>query len=271
MPCARVDACCWLGYDTHPVMAGHSHSANIKFRKDRVDAKRAKTFSKLSRMITVAARSGGDPDANAKLRLAVDKARVVSMSKEAIERAVKKGMGEVGGSDFEEALYEGYGPGGVAVLMEILTDNRNRTAADVRRIFEKHGGGLAASGAVAWQFERRSVFSVDPAGGWDEDRLTEVVLQCGADDLRREGDAFTVLAPSTAFAAVKAGLDRAGVPLRGAELAHVPVQRVEVTDVAVAQRIVALLEALDDNDDVQGVYSNEDFTDSVARALEEKA
>jgi len=252
-------------------MAGHSHSANIKFRKDRVDAKRAKTFSKLSRMITVAARAGGDVDANAKLRLAVDKARVVSMSKEAIERAIRKGMGEVGGSDFEEALYEGYGPGGVAVLMEILTDNRNRTAADVRRIFEKHGGSLAASGAVAWQFERKSVFSVDPSCTLGEDRLMDLVLECGAEDLRREGDGFTILAPLGAFGTVKASLDQAGVPLRGAELAYVPAQRVEVADPAVARRIVSLLEALDDNDDVQGVHSNEDFTETVARALETMA
>ncbi len=252
-------------------MAGHSHSANIKFRKDRVDAKRAKTFSKLSRMITVAARAGGDVDANAKLRLAVDKARVVSMSKEAIERAIRKGIGEVGGSDFEEALYEGYGPGGVAVLMEILTDNRNRTAADVRQVFEKHGGSLAASGAVAWQFERKSVFSLDPAAELDEDRAMELALECGAEDLRREGDGFTLYAPLGSFGAVKAALDRAAVPLRGAELAYVPAQRVEVRDAALARRILSLLDALDDNDDVQGVHSNEDFTETVARALETMA
>lgn len=253
-------------------MAGHSHSSNIKFRKDRVDAKRARLFAKLSRMITVAARQGGGSvDGNPKLRLAVDKARVVSMSKDAIERAIRKGTGEGEVGNFEELLYEGYGPGGVAVLLEILTDNRNRTAPEIRKVFENHGGNLAASGAVAWMFERRGVCSVDPACRLDEEQLLERVLECGAEDLVRDGDAFTIYCPQGALADVRACLESAGVPLRGAELAYVTAQRTPVTDTAVGRRVASLLDALDEHDDVQGVHSSEDFSDAVVKALSEEA
>lgn len=253
-------------------MAGHSHSSNIRFRKDRVDAKRAKAFAKLSRMITVAARDGGgNPDGNPRLRLAVDKARVLSMPKDVIERAIRKGTGEAGGAAFEEILYEGYGPGGVAILLEILTDNRNRTAPEIRKIFESCGGNLAASGAVAWMFERRGSFRVDPAAGLTEDRLLEIVLEAGAEDLQRDGDTFVILCALADFAAVRARLEALGVPLLAAEPAQVPVQRHVVEDPAVAARIVRLLDALDDHDDVQAVYSSEEFTDAVAAALEERS
>jgi YebC/PmpR family DNA-binding regulatory protein len=251
-------------------MAGHSHSANIKFRKDRVDSKRARLFSKLSRMITVAARQGGGSvDANPKLRLAVDKARIVSMSKDAIERAIKKGTGEGNTTDWEELLYEGYGPGGVAVLLEILTDKRSRTAPEIRKVFESHGGNLAQGGAVAWMFERRGVLDVDPACALDEDRLLELVLECGAEDLVREGDGCTIYCAPGAFADVKAALERAGVPLRGAELGYTAAQKCPVADPALGRRVARLLDALDDHDDVQGVHSNEDFTDEVVKALAE--
>jgi YebC/PmpR family DNA-binding regulatory protein len=250
-------------------MAGHSHSANIKFRKDRVDSKRAALFSKLSRMITVAARQGGSVDANAKLRLAVDKAKVVSMSKDAIERAIKKGTGAGDTTDYEELLYEGYGPGGVAVLLEILTDKRSRTAPEIRKLFESHGGNLAANGAVSWMFERRGVFDVDPACGLGEEQLLERVLECGAEDLVRQGDGFTIYCPQAAFAEVRSALDRASVLLRGAGLAYVAAQRVPVTDPALGRRIARLLDALDEHDDVQGVHSNEDFGDEVVRLLGE--
>ncbi|MBM4060051.1 MAG: YebC/PmpR family DNA-binding transcriptional regulator [Planctomycetes bacterium] len=255
-------------------MAGHSHSANIKFRKDRVDSKRAAAFAKLSRMITVAARQGGGSlDGNAKLRLAFDKARVLGMSRDAIDRAIKKGTGEGELGAYEEIVYEGYGPGGVAIMLDVLTDNRHRTAADVRGLFDKHGGNLASSGAVGWMFERRGRFVVDPAAGGTgaaltEDRLLEIVLEVGADDLQRDGEAFAVLCAPAAFAEVQKGLDRAGVPLRAAELAFVPTQRTVVADPAVAQRVVKLVDALEDHDDVQGVHSNEDFPDAVVRALE---
>jgi YebC/PmpR family DNA-binding regulatory protein len=253
-------------------MAGHSHSSNIKFRKDRVDQKRAKVFSKISRMITVAVRQGGpSADGNAKLRLAMEKARIVSMSKDAIERAIKKGSGEGDAGNYEEVLYEGYGPGGVAVMLEILTDNRNRTAPEIRKLFEDHGGNLAANGAVSWMFERKGVFHVDPAGEAAEERLTEIALDAGADDLAVEGDGFAIYCRPGAFTEVKARLDGAKVLLRGAELAYVPNQRSAVADAAVARRVVRLLDALDDNDDVQGVHSNEDFSDDVMQSLEQKS
>lgn len=250
-------------------MAGHSHSSNIRFRKDRVDAKRAKSFAKLSRMITVAAKQGGGSvDANPKLRLAVDKARVASMSKDVIERAIRKGTGEGEAGNFEEILYEGYGPGGVAVMLEILTDKRSRTAPEIRGLFDKFGGNLGASGAVAWMFERRGVFHVDPAGGLAGEPLLEAALDAGAEDLVEDGDARTIYCRASEFSAVRAALEARGVALRGAELAYVPTQRTQVTDIAVARRVVALLDALDDNDDVQGVHSNEEFSDEVAKELE---
>jgi len=249
-------------------MAGHSHSSNIKFRKDRVDGKRAKAFSKLSRMITVAVRQGGaSVDGNPKLRLAIDKARVLSMSKDAIERAIRKGAGEGDQGNYEEMLYEGYGPGGVAVMLELLTDNRFRTAPEIRKLFEDCGGNLAANGAVAWMFERRGVLVIEPTATWTEDRLTEIALEAGAEDLVRDGDLFRVYSKTADFIAVKASVDAAGVPLRTAELAYVASQRHPVGDPAVARRVAKLLDALDDHDDVQGVFSNEDFTDDVAKAL----
>ncbi|HEX5053791.1 MAG TPA: YebC/PmpR family DNA-binding transcriptional regulator [Planctomycetota bacterium] len=255
-------------------MAGHSHSSNIRFRKDRVDSKRAKVFAKLSRTITVAARQGGGSlDHNAKLRLCVEKARVLSMPKDVIDRAIKKGTGEGDLGNYEEVLYEGYGPGGVALLLEILTDNRHRTAADVRLLLEKYGGNLGTSGAVAWMFERRGRFLVDPAPDGDrkplgEDRLLELVLEVGADDLLVDGNAFTILCAQAAFSAVNEGLAARDVPLREAGLAYVPTQRATVADPEVALRLVRLLDALEDNDDVQSVFSNEEFPEDIVKVLE---
>jgi YebC/PmpR family DNA-binding regulatory protein len=256
-------------------MAGHSHSSNIRFRKDRVDAKRAKTFAKLSRMLTVAARQGGGSvDHNARLRLASEKARVLGMPKDAIERAIKKGIGGGDLGAYEEVVYEGYGPGGVALMLEILTDNRHRTAADVRMILEKYGGNLGTSGAVAWMFERRARFAVDPAPrdgaavAPGEDALLELALDAGADDVVRDGDTFVVLARAAAFVDVQQALAARAVPLREAGLAYVPVQRTTVADAATALRLVKLVDALEDHDDVQTVTSNEDFPDDVLRTLE---
>ena len=252
-------------------MAGHSHSANIRFRKDRVDAKRAKAFSKLSRMITVAAKEGGgSPDANAKLRLALDKARVLSMPKEGIERAIKKGTGEGSIGNFEELVYEGYGPGGVALMLECLTDNRNRTAADVRMLLEKHGGNLGTNGAVAWMFERKGrwVVPVERDGeAWTEDALLEVVLEAGADDLVADDETFVVLSAPASFAQVNEALRAAGVEFREAGLASVPNQQATIADAKIADRLVRLIDALEDLDDVQEVFSNEDFTPEVVAAL----
>lgn len=250
-------------------MAGHSHSSNIKFRKDRVDSKRARLFAKLARMITVAARSGGgNPDGNPRLRLAIDKARVVSMPNTGIERAIKKATGEGESGSFEEAVYEGYGPGGVAVLLEILTDNRNRTAAEIRRVFERFGGSLSASGSVAWMFERKGLFAVDPAQGLDEARLLDLTLEVGAEDLQPAGDSFAIHCTPGSFSGVRAALEQHGVALTGGEIGYVPTTRATVDDVDVARKVVALIEALDEHDDVQGVHSNEDFPEAVTSRLE---
>jgi YebC/PmpR family DNA-binding regulatory protein len=260
-------------------MAGHSHSSNIRFRKDRVDAKRAKAFAKLSRMITVAARQGGSLDGNAKLRLVVDKARVLSMPKDAIERAIKKGTGEGDLGHYEEVVYEGYGPGGAALVLESLTDNRHRTAADVRMLLEKYGGNLGTTGSVGFLFERRGRFVLDPQPKRDakgreiapppsEAEWFEVAIEVGADDLQTEGQALVMLCEPTAFAAVQAALLQRAVPLREAGLAYVPTTRVELAELATAQRMLKLVDALEDHDDVHAVYSNEAFPDAIVQALE---
>lgn len=260
-------------------MAGHSHSSNIRFRKDRVDAKRAKAFAKLSRMITVAARQGGSLDGNAKLRLVVDKARVLSMPKDAIERAIKKGTGEGDLGHYEEVVYEGYGPGGAALVLESLTDNRHRTAADVRMVLEKYGGNLGTTGSVGFLFERRGRFVLDPQPKRDakgreiapppsEAEWFELAIEVGADDLQAEGGTFVMLCQAAAFAAVQSSLLQRGVPLREAGLAYVPTTRVELHELGTAQRMLKLVDALEDHDDVHAVYSNEAFPDAIVHALE---
>ena len=249
-------------------MAGHSHSANIKFRKDRVDAKRAKAFSKLGRMITVAAKmGGGDPESNPRLRLAIEKARVVNMPKDNIERAIKKGTGEGGSDQFEEIVYEGYAPGGVAVMLEILTDNRNRTAPEIRKLFERGGGNLAATGAVAYLFQRKAVFVVDPDAGLGEDRVMEAALEAGAEDVVHDGGTLVIHGDPSDFVAIREALERAEIPLAGAEVTQVPDNVVELTDVDEARKVVRLLDQLDDHDDVQNVAANYDLPDAVAEQL----
>jgi YebC/PmpR family DNA-binding regulatory protein len=243
-------------------MSGHSHWAKIKRAKGAVDAKRGKLWSKLSREIIVASKhGGGDPAMNLKLRYAIDKAREVSMPKDNIERAIKRGTGEVGGATFDEINYEGIGPGGVAILVEILTDNRNRTAGEVRKIFEKGGGKMAAAGAVAYLFERKGVLAV-PADATDEDSLMAVALEAGAEDIKREGDTFEIICDPSAFNQVKAALEAAGLKPGMAEIhqvAKVPVD----ADAETGQKVLRLIEALDDHDDVQNVYSNLNVTEAM--------
>src|ERR1700733_5566852 len=184
-------------------MSGHSHWATIKHKKGAIDAKRGKLFSKLSRAIIIAARNGGgDPEMNLKLRYAIDKARQVSMPKDNIERAVKRGTGDMEGMTFEEILYEGYGPGGVAVLVDVLTDNRNRTSGEIRKIFDRAGGKMGSSGSVGYLFERKGVFVI-PAEGKDEDALMGIALDAGAEDMKRSGDTFEILCDPSAFAQVR--------------------------------------------------------------------
>jgi YebC/PmpR family DNA-binding regulatory protein len=249
-------------------MSGHSHWATIKRSKGAVDAKRGKLFSKLSRAIIIAARAGGgDPDMNLKLRYAIDKAREASMPRDNIERAIKKGTGEAGGETYEELTYEGYGPAGVAILVEVTTDNRNRTNGEVRKIFERAGGKMGSAGAVAWMFERKGLIVV-PAKGLDEEQLMEMVLEAGADDLRRAGDVFEIPTDPAQFTKVREYLEAKKIAIASAELTQLPKTPVDV-DAEGARKVAKLMEHLDDHDDVQNVYSNMNMTDAVVAAMAE--
>ncbi len=249
-------------------MSGHSKWSSIKHKKGAADAKRGKLFSKLSRAIIVAAKEGGpDPAGNLALQNAVEKARSYSMPKDTIERAIAKGAGE--GSDaaaFETVVYEGYGPEGVAVLVEALTDNRNRTAAEVRHLFSKHGGNLGASGVVAWQFERRGVVLV-AAEGVDEDELVLAAAEGGADDVELDGSSFQVLSGPEALSSVRQAVEAAGFTVEAAELSMVPKLTVAIDEESTAKRIVHLVEGLEENEDVQEVYANFDIPERVLEAV----
>ncbi len=239
-------------------MSGHSKWHSIRHKKAAKDAKRGKLFTKLIKEITVAARlGGGDLSANPRLRTAVQTARERSMPMENIERAIKRGTGELEGVNYEEVQYEGYGPGGVAILVQAMTDNRNRTVAEIRRLFEKAGGSLGATGCVAWMFKKRGVITVQKEQV-DEDRLMEVALEAGAEDVSDADDTFEVLTAPETFEAVKAALQEAKIPIASAELSLVPESTVRVTGQDALQAM-KLLEALDDHDDVQSVASNADF------------
>jgi YebC/PmpR family DNA-binding regulatory protein len=243
-------------------MSGHSHWATIKHKKGAIDAKRGKLWSKLSRAIIIAARhGGGDPNMNLKLRYAIDKAREVSMPKDNIERAIKRGTGEVEGMTFEEITYEGFGSGGVAILVDVLTDNRNRTSGEVRKIFERAGGNMGSAGCVGYLFERKGLFSV-PAAGLDEDTLMGIALDAGADDLKREGDRFEITCDPTAFNKVQEALKANNLPADHAEITHLGKVPVDA-DVETGRKVMRLLEMLDDHDDVQHVYSNLNMTDAM--------
>lgn len=243
-------------------MAGHSHSANIRHRKNAVDAKRAKTFSKLARNVISAARQGGpEVDTNLKLKYAVEKAKAANMPKDNIERAIKKGSGEKGGADFEELIYEGYAPGGVALLICCLTDNRNRTAPDVKYTLEHGGGNLGSTGSVSFLFDFRSILAVDMTGGeegqaLDEEALMDLALEAGAEDVEVEGDVAMVLGPATEFLALKQGLEGAGIVLLSAETGYIPQTSVALESKSDAARVLKLIDELEENDDVQNVYAN---------------
>jgi YebC/PmpR family DNA-binding regulatory protein len=243
-------------------MSGHSHWATIKHKKGAIDAKRGKLWSKLSRAIIIAARhGGGDPTMNLKLRYAIDKAREVSMPKDNIERAIKRGTGELEGMTYEEITYEGFGPGGVAVLVDVLTDNRNRTNGEVRKIFERHGGKLGSAGSVGYLFERKGVFSV-PAAGRDEDTLMGIALDAGADDLKQAGDTFEITCDPHAFGHVKEALEKNGITPTMAEIGQVPKSPRDVEPEA-GVKVLRLLDAIDDHDDVQNVYSDMNLTEQI--------
>ncbi len=243
-------------------MSGHSHWATIKHKKGAIDAKRGKLWSKLSRAIIIAARhGGGDPSHNLKLRYAIDKAREVSMPKDNIERAIKRGTGELEGQTFEEITYEGYGSGGAAILVDVLTDNRNRTAGEIRKTFEKSGGKMGSAGCVAYMFERKGLLSVE-ATATDEDTLMGIVLDAGAEDLKKSASTFDITCDPSLFNQVKAALEKANInPVHSeiTQLAKVPVD----VDPETGAKVMRLLEALDDHDDVQNVYSNVTITEAM--------
>ena len=249
-------------------MSGHSKWSSIKHKKGAADAKRGRLFSKLTRAIIVAAKEGGgDPAANLALQNAIEKARSYSMPKENIERAVAKGAGEGGDSAaFEAIVYEGYGPEGVAVIVEALTDNKNRTASEVRHAFTKFGGSLGTAGAVAWQFERRGVVVV-PAAGVDEEELFLAAADGGAEDVQADGDVFQVTSATENLSAVREAIEAAGFAIESAELSMVPKTTVVVEDESAAKSVMRLIEALEDDDDVQEVYANFDIPDKVLEAV----
>jgi YebC/PmpR family DNA-binding regulatory protein len=249
-------------------LSGHSKWSSIKHKKGAADAKRGKLFSKLTRAIIVAAREGGpDPAGNLALQNAVEKARSYSMPKDNIDRAIAKGSGaDSDTSQFETVVYEGYGPSGVAVIVESLTDNRNRTAAEVRHAFAKHDGNLGTSGAVLWLFERRGVVLVDAAGA-DEDELTLAAAEGGAEDVVRDGSTFQVTSAPEDLSAVREAIESAGFTIESAELTMVAKTIVEVEDESDAKKILRLIDELEDNDDVQEVFANFDIPERVLEAV----
>ncbi len=247
-------------------MAGHSKWAQIKHKKARVDAQRGKIFSKLIREITVAARlGGGDPDHNPRLRLAIDRARQHNMPWENIERAIKRGTGEIEGAKYETVVYEAYAPGGVALLIKALTDNKNRTTGEVRHVLSKHGGHMAGAGSVAWQFKEMGVIYIDRQGV-EEDDVLEVALEAGAEDVKVQEDTFEVWTDPKEFYAVKTAFEERQFPISSAQLTLVPQNTVQL-DEKQAEKVLKLVAALEDLDDVQEVYANFDIPEDVLEAL----
>ncbi|RUM48578.1 MAG: YebC/PmpR family DNA-binding transcriptional regulator [Hydrogenothermus sp.] len=249
-------------------MAGHSKWHNIRHKKAKMDAKRGQIFTKLIREITVAARQGGgDPEFNPRLRMAIEKAKQHNMPAENIERAIKKGTGELEGVTYEEVSYEGYGPEGVAIIVECLTDNRNRTTGEIRHIFSKHGGNLGASGCVSFMFEDKGVILV-PKEGIDEETIFEKAIEAGAEDVIMDDENYYEIrtAPTDLYA-VKENLEKEGLKIERAELTKIPTTTVEVKDQETAEKLMKLLEALEDQDDVQKVYSNFEMSDEMMSKL----
>ncbi|MHC4535934.1 MAG: YebC/PmpR family DNA-binding transcriptional regulator [Planctomycetota bacterium] len=248
-------------------MAGHSHWAGIKHKKAIVDAKRGKAWSKIARMIIVAAKNGGgDPATNLTLRYAIEKGKAANMPKDTIEKAVKKGTGDLEGVNFEEVLYEGYGTGGVAIMVEALTDNRNRTAPEIKRLFEKHGGSLGTSGCVNWMFSKKGLITVSTINT-DEEQLLEIALNAGADDMQNTGEVFEITCDPGAYEELKKTLQEKEIATEVAEISMVPQNTIEINDEQKARRIISLMEAFDDHDDVQNAYANFDIPDEIVARI----
>ncbi len=240
-------------------MSGHSKWSTIKHKKSAQDAKRGKIFTRLTKEIMVAARlGGGDPSANPRLRAAIQAAKAENMPKDRIERAIKKGTGEIEGEKYEEIQYEGYGPGGVAVLIESMTDNRQRTVADLRHLFSKHGGNLGEPGSVAWMFEKKGLILIEKSAV-DEETLMTVALEAGADDLEEEDDLWEVRTDPSSFESVKEALEKEGIALQSAKVTMVPKNVVKLEDEKQVEKLLKLMDALEDHGDVQNVYANFDI------------
>lgn len=246
-------------------MSGHSKWSSIKHKKGAADAKRGKIFTKLIKEITVAARmGGGDPDGNPRLRAAIAAAKAENMPKENIERGIKKGTGELEGQSYEETSYEGYGPGGVAVLVDCLTDNKNRTVAEVKHLFDRNGGSLGEPGCVSWIFEKKGLIVLDK-DQVEEEKLFDLALEAGAEDVREEDSEFEVLTDPSDFEAVKKAIDDAGLPFTLAEISMIPKNTVKLEGKK-AQQMMSLMEGLEDHDDVSNVYANFDISDDILEA-----
>jgi len=244
-------------------MSGHSHWAGIKHKKAANDAKRGKVWSKCARIIIVAARNGGgDPAANLALRYAVEKAKSVNMPKDTIEKAIKKGTGDIEGVSYDEILYEGYGTNGVAIMVGTLTDNRNRTAPEIKKLFERHGGSFGISGCVSWMFSKKGVVTVSTARVAEED-LMEIALGAGADDMQTTGEVFEITCEPTQYDQLLSALREREIPTEMSDLVMVPQNTIDISDAAVATKILKFMEALDDHDDVQNVSANFDISDEI--------
>ena len=246
-------------------MSGHSKWATIKHKKAALDAKRGKTFTRLIKEIMIAARTGGDPDANARLRTAITAAKAVSMPADNITRAVMRGTGELEGGQIDELQYEGYGPGGAAVLVGVATDNKNRTVSEIRHMFSKNGGNMGELGSVAWMFERKSQIFIDGEAA-TEDQLMTIVLDAGADDLRDQGGTWEILSAPEAHEAVMQALEKAGIKNESSEIAMVPKNTVKLEGKN-AQAMLRLYDALEEHDDVQNVYGNYEIDEAEVEAL----
>ncbi|MBQ3933742.1 MAG: YebC/PmpR family DNA-binding transcriptional regulator [Elusimicrobiaceae bacterium] len=251
-------------------MGGHSHWAGIKHKKALVDAKKGKVFTKLIREITIAAKIGGaDLGSNARLRKAVDDAKAANMPAENVKRAIMKGTGQLPGTVYEEITYEGYGPNSVAVIVECTTDNKNRTFAEIRKIFQNHGGAIGTSGCVSYMFSKKGVILVSKEDA-SEETLMDVALEAGAEDIKTSAEGFEVVTAPDTFEAVKAALEGKNIKLASAEITMVPSNEVEITDAEAASKIVRLIETLDEHDDTKEVYSNDKISDEVLAKIEEK-
>jgi YebC/PmpR family DNA-binding regulatory protein len=249
-------------------MAGHSHWAGIKHKKAAADAKRGKLFSRLAKNIISAARSGGgDPTMNLTLKYAIDAAKAANMPKDNIERAIKRGTGEAGGATIEELVYEGYGPGGVAILVEVITDNRNRTATDIKTIFNKRGGNLGATGSVSWKFERKASFTV-AAEGVEEEKLMEVVVEGGGDDFERYDEIYEITADPGAFDSLRTALDQSGIEIKTAEITRVPNSTIDITDPKLARKILSLMESVEEQDDVKNAFADCEISEETLAEAE---